>query len=230
MNIRSVFQSLINLLFPPLCTCCNRCVHDSDVVICLECQNALPRTREYAKDNVIEKRLWGKFLFERCWAFLYFEKGNSTQTLLHELKYKNRPQIGTFLAKMAASELVSFPDFNDVDVIVPVPLHPSKLRKRGYNQSSFIVQGLSSITNKPIDDASLIRTIANTTQTRKSVFDRHLNTKGVFQVAEQQALVGKHVLLVDDVLTTGATMEACASTLAQIPQIRISIFCLAVAK
>jgi len=133
------------------------------------------------------------------------------------------------MGKYAAVDLLDSDDFSSVDVIVPVPLHPKKLKKRGYNQSEWIGKGLSEILKVPQDITTLKRIKENTTQTRKSVFERYENTEGIFELSDKAALADKHILLVDDVLTTGSTLEACIRELSQINGIKISIFTLAVA-
>ena len=199
--------------------------------ICIGCIVKMPRTNMHLqKDNAVEKRFWGKVNVQRASSFFYFEKGSNYQRILHSLKYKNNKEIGYIMGTYAASELLSNDYFSDVDIILPVPLHPNKLQKRGYNQSECICQGLSEILRIPYSTEYLIRTQENTTQTKKSVFDRHTNTKGIFSVIKPEELEGKHLLIVDDVLTTGATIEGCISELEKIRDVSVSVFTLAVAR
>jgi ComF family protein len=224
------FVSLFDLIFPELCVVCGGNLLRNEQHICLICLHNIPKTNFHVvKDNPIEKRFWGKVPIFRATAFFYFQKGSSFQKLLHSLKYKGNKEVGEILGRYAAVDLLDSPDFASVDIIIPVPLHPKKYKLRGYNQSEWIANGLSAIMEKPIDTRSLVRKYENTTQTKKSVYERYENTDGIFQVIDENDLKCKHVLLVDDVLTTGSTLEACIKALSDLEGIQISIFTLAVA-
>lgn len=226
-----IFTHLLRLIYPKLCVVCGTNLMRGENEICIGCIVKMPRTNMHLqKDNAVEKRFWGKVNVQRASSFFYFEKGSNYQRILHSLKYKNNKEIGYIMGTYAASELLSNDYFSDVDIILPVPLHPNKLQKRGYNQSECICQGLSEILRIPYSTEYLIRTQENTTQTKKSVFDRHTNTKGIFSVIKPEELEGKHLLIVDDVLTTGATIEGCISELEKIRDISVSVFTLAVAR
>jgi ComF family protein len=149
--------------------------------------------------------------------------------LLHSLKYKGNKEIGQLLGRYAAVDLLDSVDFTSIDVVIPVPLHPKKYKVRGYNQSEWIGKGLSEILEVPQDTITLYRIRENTTQTKKTVFERYENTEGIFELSDSTSLAGKHVLLVDDVLTTGSTLEACVRVLLEIEGIKVSVFTLAVA-
>ena len=219
-----------NLLYPDLCVVCGENLLKNEQYICLSCLNDIPKTNYHLlADNPIEKRFWGKVPIFRATAFFYFQKGSSFQKLMHALKYKGNKEIGEKIGKYAAIDLLESIDFKSIDVIIPVPLHPSKYKKRGYNQSEWIGKGLSEILEKPQNTTTLIRKRENTTQTKKSVFERFENTEGIFDCSDKTTLIGKHVLLIDDVLTTGSTLEACIQALLQIKGIKVSIFTLAVA-
>ena len=219
-----------NLMYPDLCLVCGENLLKSEQCLCLTCLHEIPKTNFHLlSDNPIEKRFWGKTSIHRCTAFFFFQKGSPFQKLLHALKYKNIKEVGEILGKYAASDLLDSDDFATVDVIIPVPLHPNKYKLRGYNQSEWIGKGLSAILEKPQDITTLIRMKENTTQTKKSVFERYENTEGIFELKDKTSLVGKHILLVDDVLTTGSTLEACIKVLLEIKDIKISVFTLAVA-
>ena len=224
------FSDFFNLLYPDLCVVCGDNLLKNEHHICLKCLHEIPKTNYHLTvDNPIEKRFWGKVPIYRGTAFFFFQKGSSFQKLLHALKYKDLKQIGETLGKYAAADLLESPDFDSIDVIIPVPLHPKKYIKRGYNQSEWIGKGISQVLEKPQDITTLIRVRENTTQTKKSVFERYENTEGIFQISNKESLIGKHVLLVDDVLTTGSTLEACAKALLSIEGVKVSIFTLAVA-
>jgi ComF family protein len=230
MKKNNFFSDFINLMYPNLCLVCAENLLKNEHHLCLACLHAIPKTNFHiVADNPIEKRFWGKVPIHRGTAFFFFQKGSPFQKILHSLKYKGNKEVGEELGKYAAADLLDSPDFASIDVIIPVPLHPKKYRKRGFNQSEWIGKGLSEILQKPQDTGSLIRLRENTTQTRKSVFERYENTEGIFDLADKTALVGKHVLLVDDVLTTGSTLEACIRSLLEIEGVKVSIFTLAVA-
>lgn len=228
--MKNVISDLLSLLYPDLCLICGENLLKNEHQLCLSCLNEIPRTGYHLqKDNPVEKRFWGKVPVFRATSFFYFQKGSQFQKLLHELKYRDNKEIGEIMGKYAAVELLENIDFSSVDVIIPIPLHPKKYAKRGYNQSEWIGKGLSTILNKPQDCNSLKRIVENTTQTKKSVFERYANTEGVFEITDNQNLENKHVLLVDDVLTTGSTIEAAANALLKINNVKISVFTLAMA-
>ncbi len=224
------FTDFINLMFPDLCVLCGTALQKNEHQLCLSCLHDIPKTNYHLVDeNPIEKRFWGKVPIQRATSYFFFQKGSSFQKLLHILKYKGNKEIGELMGKYAAIDLLDSPDFASVDLIIPVPLHPKKYKLRGYNQSEWIGKGISGILNKPQDINTLLRVRENTTQTKKSVYERYENTEGIFALSNKTVLEGKHVLLVDDVLTTGSTLEACARALLETPGIKISIFTLAVA-
>lgn len=219
-----------NLMYPNLCLICGENLLKSEKCLCMKCLYEIPKTNfHHITDNPIEKKFWGKIKIHRGTSFFYFQKGSPFQKTLHALKYKNNKDVGEVLGKYAASDLLDSHDFESVDVIIPVPLHPKKYNKRGYNQSELIGNGLSVVLNKPQNTRVLIRVKENMTQTKKTVFERYENTEGIFQVTDKTTLEGQHILLVDDVLTTGSTLEACVSALLQIEGVKVSIFTLAVA-
>lgn len=175
------------------------------------------------------KKILGKVPIFRGTSFFFFQKGSPFQKLLHELKYKGNKEIGEILGRYAAAELLNSPDFCSIDIIIPIPLHPKRFAQRGYNQSEWIGKGLSAVLDKPQDTNTLKRVKQTTTQTKKSVFERFENTEGIFELSGAKELEGKHLLLIDDVLTTGSTLNAAINTLLNIPNVKISIFTLAIA-
>jgi len=224
------FVDLINLMFPDVCVACGTSLQKNEHQLCLSCLNDIPKTNYHLmEDNPVEKRFWGKVPVYRATSFFFFQKGSSFQKVLHILKYKGNKEIGELLGKYAAIDLLDSPGFTSIDLIIPVPLHPKKLKSRGYNQSEWIGKGISAILNKPLDTTTLLRVRENATQTKKTVYERYENTEGIFQLSNNSVLEGKHILLVDDVLTTGSTLEACIRALLETPDIKISIFTLAVA-
>ena len=219
-----------NLMYPNLCVVCNENLLSNEMHLCMKCLHEMPKTNFHLdKNNPIEKRFWGKVEITSCTAYFYFHKGSPFQKILHSLKYRANKELGQLLGKYAAVDLLDSINFSSVDIIVPVPLHPKKLKSRGYNQSEWIGMGLSEILQKPQDTTTLIRVQENSTQTKKSVFERYENTEGIFKLSDNTILAGKHILLVDDVMTTGSTLEACIKALQQTENVKVSVFTLAVA-
>jgi len=224
------FVDFIDLMFPNLCVVCGINLQKNEHQLCLSCFHDIPKTNYHLiQDNPIEKRFWGKVPISRATSYFFFQKGSSFQKLIHILKYQGNKEIGQLMGRYAAIDLMDSPDFTSIDLIIPVPLHHRKYKSRGYNQSEWIGKGVSSILNKPLDISTLLRVRENTSQTKKSVFERFENTDGIFELSDRNVLEGKHVLLIDDVLTTGSTLEACVRALLETKGIKISIFTLAVA-
>lgn len=227
---RRFFHHFIDLLYPNLCLICNESLMSTESQLCLSCFSKMPKTNYHLlQDNPVEKRFWGKVPVERATSFLFFQKGSDFQKLIHELKYRGNKEVGVTMGKFAAADLLDSDDFKSIDLIVPVPLHEKKEAKRGYNQSEMICNGLAEILGMPVVTDNLYRTAENTTQTRKSVFERYENTLGIFGLKNPAEFEGKHILIVDDVLTTGSTVEACIQALLQAKNTRISVFTLAIA-
>ena len=228
--MKNLFADLLDLIYPNLCFICGETLLKCESHICLSCLNNIPRTNYHLlTDNPVEKRFWGKAPIFRGTSFFFFQKGSPFQKLLHELKYKGNKEIGEILGRYAAAELLNSPDFCSIDIIIPIPLHPKRFAQRGYNQSEWIGKGLSAVLDKPQDTNTLKRVKQTTTQTKKSVFERFENTEGIFELSGAKELEGKHLLLIDDVLTTGSTLNAAINTLLNIPNVKISIFTLAIA-
>lgn len=226
----SLWIDVWELFFPRYCVVCGNRLSISEEHLCFKCLLALPRTNMHLfPDNEMAKSLWGKFAFERASAFLYYTKGGSVRQVLYELKYYQNPHIGYFLGKCMATELLPSGFFHGVDKIVPIPLHPKKLKSRGYNQSEKLAEGISAVTGIEVLGQVLVRKHYTETQTHKNNYERWENVKDVFECVPGQDLAGKHILLLDDVFTTGATMVACADALQLIPNLRISVLTLAIA-
>ncbi len=227
--IMEIFNDFINLIFPVHCAACGEMLMKNERIICSRCIYHLPRTDFHLdQDNPVARIFWGRIRIEQATAYYFFNKGSKFRRLVHELKYLGRQDIGVELGRAFGSELMKS-GFRNVDVVVPVPLHKKKLRKRGFNQSECIARGIAEAMSKPIDTLSVIRAIDTATQTRRSRYDRWLNVECVFRITEPESLIGKHILLVDDVLTTGATLEACATAILEVEETKVSIAALAVA-
>jgi ComF family protein len=225
--MKQLISDFLHLIYPNVCLVCHKNLLAKEQFICFSCLSQLSYTSYHLqKDNPIEKLFWGKVPIERATSLFFFQKEAPSQLLLHHLKYKGDKEIGELLGRMLGEALKSVPDF-DVDIIVPVPLHPKKLQKRGYNQSEWIAKGIAALLQKPVDTGHLIRVIDNPTQTQKGVYERWTNASGIFALSDPGVFEGKHLLLVDDVITTGATIEACSHALMESSGVRISVASLA---
>ncbi len=217
-------KDLLHILFPERCVVCNNQLLYAEKTICVNCRHNLPLTGfSFEKDNTMERSFVGRLDIEAATALFFFYKKGNVQQLIHQLKYKGHQEIGKVTGAWLGMEMKESKRFDTVDIIVPVPLHPEKLKKRGYNQVSLFGMNLSKILHIPFDDGILKRNRFTETQTYKHRTDRFLNTEHIFEVKNLQKYKGKHLLLIDDVLTTGATLEACSLALKQIPDIKISI-------
>lgn len=229
--IADFFRSMVQLVYPHTCAVCSEGLRGDEEVICTRCVYDLPRTYTcFTTDNIVAKHFWGRLPIEHACAFIHFAKGSRYQHLLHLLKYSGRRDIGVFLGQKLGMELAASSLYADVSAIVPVPLHPKKQLMRGYNQSQAIAEGIAQRTGWTVEQGVLLRTRFTQTQTKKTHQERQSNVADAFSVVQGECLAGQHVLIVDDVITTGATIEQCAKVLLQhCPNIRISIASLAYA-
>jgi|SRR5690554_1245313 len=223
-------QSLIHLFFPKICYACGKPLGKNIDHICLQCRYEIPRTNAYGKDNnPIEKIFWGRLEIERATSFLRFQKKGKIQNLIYHFKYKGIKEIGISLGSWAANELSEVGFFQGIDGIVPIPIHKNKKRKRGYNQSDFIAQGIFEATGIPINSELIYKSIHTSSQTKKGRYKRWENVLSSFSLNKDlvQSATNQHLLLVDDVLTTGATIEACGKVLKEIPRLKLSLLTIA---
>ena len=229
--MRTIWSNFLNLFFPNVCRLCKRPLIDGENQICLFCLCDLPRTNYHKQiDNPAEQLFFGKSQIEHATAYLYFEKGGKVQQLVHSIKYQDNKELGFILGRQMAQELVAdASSLCDIDLMIPVPLHPKRMKLRGYNQAEWIARGIASVWGKPIDTNHLLRAENTQTQTRKTVYDRWENVHSMFKTNHPEALINKHILIIDDVITTGATLSACADALINIPDVRVSILALAIA-
>lgn len=229
--MNSWLDSFFRLFFPQTCTICDGALPHGEERLCLKCHIGLPRTGYYLKENnPVEKLLWGRMPTERASSFFFYERGSDFRHVLYNLKYKGDHEMGRIMGRQIAVEMKESPFFEGVDIIVPIPLHKKKEKQRGYNQSERIAIGISEITGIPVNSVSVKREKYTESQTRKSVFQRFENVETIFSVSNPGGLEGKHLLLVDDVMTTGATVISAGDALRQIPGVRLSVLTLAVAR
>lgn len=223
-----MFQKLINVLFPKICLGCNAFLLSNEKVICTVCRHELPLTNHYVNpDNEAMKKFYGKVPIEFCSTFIYFQKKGIVQEMIHNLKYRGHQEIGTLLGEWSAEDLKNLPISKSFDVIIPVPLHKRRLRKRGYNQVTSFGKALSDQLEIPMNDSLLNRIVFSKTQVKKNLLGRTEVKENIFEATFTENHHNKHFLLIDDVLTTGSTLEACCRALLKIPGTKISILCMA---
>jgi ComF family protein len=226
----NLLEDFISLFYPNICAGCNNPLVGGEQHICLNCLADLPVTGfEKQIDNPVAKVFWGRVEITYATAFCRFDKGGKLQHILHQLKYKGNKEVGQKLGAIYGHRLIQIPLYQEIDAIIPVPLHPKKEKARGFNQSIEIGKGMSEAMGKPLISKNLIRDVHTESQTRKGRFERWENVSGIFKVRNENELAGKHLLLIDDVVTTGATLEACSQVLLRIPNVKVSISTLATA-
>src|SRR5690554_481737 len=205
-------SDFLSLFFPEVCLGCKRTLIHQEEYICTHCKFSLPYTGFHLeKENRAVKKLWGRAPIENVVSYIYFINGSHVQQIMHSIKYRNNPFVAQFLGRRYGAELNAVESFNDADLIVPVPLHKKRLIQRGYNQSEYFGKGLSESMGIEIHTKIIKRTKHRKSQTTRNRYERYENTKGIFKVIKPENIVDQHILLVDDVLTTGATLEACAN-------------------
>jgi ComF family protein len=229
-RLKNIVSSTLHLFYPHVCTGCGSDLLKENDLLCLKCIHNLPHTN-FAKlpNNQIEKDFWGRIPLTSAYSQFYFSKEFLIQHLIHELKYKGDTKIGFYLGEVMGKTLLKSNRFNTIDALVPLPLYADKEHKRGYNQATVICNGMSSVMNIPVLNGIVIRQHATETQTRKHRTARWENVKDSFKTVKENELNGKHLLLVDDVVTTGATLEACGNVILQTENVNLSIATLAYA-
>ena len=226
-----LWNDFVTLFYPNHCLGCSNSLFKGEEILCTRCILELPKTGYHEQiENTIKSRLIGRLPLTYAMAFLKFRKTGVVQHLLHQLKYNNHPEVGVRLGKLYGKDLIDAGFESRFDLIIPVPLHTSRKRRRGYNQSEKFAEGLSHMLQLPCDESIVKRTVKTTTQTRKTKIERWENVKDVFQVKQPEKVIGKRILLVDDVITTGATLEACGQQLLNTGCTELSIACIAEAQ
>ena len=222
--------NLLNLFFPKVCLACQNYLTDNELHICTQCRHQLPLTNfHFDKSNAVHKMLYGRVKLEEATALLHFSKKGIVQQLMHNLKYRGYQVIGEFLGEWLGEELKTSNAYKAIDVVVPVPLHKSKQRKRGYNQVEKFGKVLAKALNADYNSDTLIKISATKTQVFKDRLKRSLNIEANFTISNKDTLKHKHILLVDDIITTGATIESCANALFSIEGIKLSVATMAIA-
>ena len=229
-RLQQSVSDVLELLFPSLCITCGERLITQERYLCFNCWSDLPQTHFHTDpENKVAQLFWGRVKVENATAFFSYKKGSNYQQLIHFMKYRGLKELGFETGLRFGHILNESESFKTVDLIVPVPLHPKKEKKRGYNQCNWIAEGIGRSMEKEVVNDNLFRKIFTTTQTRKNRYERWQNVEGIFGIHQPEAFRGKHILLVDDVVTTGSTLEACAYQLLQHKDTRVSIATLAFA-
>lgn len=231
LQINRLISDTVSLLFPELCNACGTNLYYGEKEICTKCIYNLPYTDYHIyPENRVAKQLWGRLPCNAAMAMLYFKKGTRVQNLIHSLKYKEKTEVGVKLGQLLGTRLKLGQSYQDIDLIIPVPLHPKKERQRGYNQSKYIADGIANALHISVSTTHLLRNKQTESQTKKSRYTRYQNMETVFSLQNADELKDKHILLVDDVITTGATLEACGTALLNGGIKKLSIAALAFAE
>lgn len=230
-KIKQWLSAAADMAMPRTCPVCGKTLDGDERWICRQCLASLPRTRyEEVPFNTMEQHFAGQVPIERATAYFFYEKGSPYASILHDIKYHNTPSMGRWLTARAVNDMAGSRFFDGIDVVTAVPLHRSKLAQRGYNQSEYLARGIADALNIPyVEMLKAVR--PHSTQTHKGAMDRWLNIQGNYALRrESEVWAGKHILLVDDVVTTGATLIVCATALREIPNVTVSLFTLAAAR
>jgi ComF family protein len=223
-------SDIVDLFFPKLCITCGERLVSQENYLCMNCWHDLPVTNFHKNsENKVTQLFWGRVNIENATSFFGYKKGSRYRELIHYIKYKGLKELGLETGKRFGFVLAQTDEFNTVDLIVPVPLHKRKLKKRGFNQSDWIAAGVAEVLKKPVSTDNLFRRVYTATQTKKNRFERFRNVEGIFAIKEQHKFEGKHILLIDDVVTTGSTLEACAVEILKLDGTKVSIATLAFA-
>jgi ComF family protein len=224
MFLIQVKESLLHLLFPHLCEGCGFPGLNPADYLCLQCYLKLPETLFFNyPNNPVERIFFGRVKTENSGALYYFTKGSLIQKLMHEFKYKQNEELGSFLGRMMGNSIKSSGRFTEIDFVIPIPLHVKKQQKRGFNQASVLARAIGKVLNVPVIENAITKQQDSGSQTKKNRIERWQNVEGKYEIVNKGILKGKSILLVDDVITTGATIESCGKTLLSIDGLTLNI-------
>ncbi|MBD0331916.1 MAG: ComF family protein [Chitinophagaceae bacterium] len=222
--ISEIKESFLHLAFPHVCEGCGSDLLDRQNILCLHCVSSLPQTNFHLHaNNPIEKIFWGRIPVSNATAQYYFTKESLIQRLMHQFKYRGNKELGVYLGRLMGLALTKSNRFESVDSLIPLPLFASKEKRRGYNQAAVLCNGMAEVMNLPVLRDIVIRLQHTESQTKKSRVERWQNIEGKFKLVNEEAIAGKHVLLIDDVVTTGATLEACGREILSAKNVQLSI-------
>ncbi len=226
--LKTILNDFSHLFFPHVCAGCSTDNIDLQSTLCIQCMSQFPLTNfHFHANNPVEKRFWGRIPLASATSLCHFTSGSLIQHLLHQLKYKGNKEAGYFLGRLMGNALNETERFRHIDVLVPLPLYQQRERKRGYNQATVLCHGIADVMGIPVAANAIRRVSATETQTRKTRIERWKNMEGRFELIKPETIAGKHVLLVDDVITTGATLEACGHEILAAKDVKLSIATLA---
>lgn len=230
-EIEASFRAFLDIIIPRGCCSCGRALVRKELFICCHCLAEFPQTRFDCKEQTeLEKRFWGRFPIERATALYYFHH-EGVRHLIHRIKYFNNRKLALYMGVFMANQIKDRSTFFEgIDIIIPVPLHPKRIHRRGYNQSQILANGVSKSIGVYVDNRIIKRAIYNPTQTLLNRDERWDNVQDIFQLTDPDTIANKHILLIDDVLTTGSTIVACAQELMKAPNVKVSILTLAMAR
>lgn len=229
VGLKEIKDAVLHLLFPHVCAGCGSDILNEESVLCMRCVDAMPETNfELHPGNPVEKLFWGRILLTGATAQFYFTKESLMQHLMHQFKYKGNKELGLQWGRMMGEQIKKSGRF-EVDALVPLPLFPAKEKRRGYNQATILCNGMAESMGIPVLDNIIVRPQHTETQTKKGRIERWKNMEGKFVLTKPEAIRNKHILLVDDVVTTGATLEACGDELLKAENIKLSLATLCVA-
>ena len=225
-----LWDDFLSLLFPRICYGCGNHLLRNENIICTECYVVIPRTDYHLyRENPVEQLFWGRCKIETAAAFSFYNRGSRIRNLIHNLKYRGIKEIGSELGRIYGLSLKSSGFTDSIDIIIPVPLHPAKQRSRGFNQSELIADGISDTTGIHVNKGAVVRIVSSSTQTKRSRYERWVNVEGIFSIKDPESIRGKHILLIDDVITTGSTMESCINEILKTEGVKVSVVSIAYA-
>ncbi len=219
----SLIFDFLSLIYPKICLACGKSLFRNEYILCMKCKHHLPLARFIGDKNPAAQVFWGRVPTVLVTTAFLYNKGNAVQQLIHSFKYRGMKDVGIFLGEELGKVISKDPLHHDIELIIPVPLHPKKQKKRGFNQSEIIARGIAGSISAECDTSILYRKSFSGTQTRKSKFERWENVENIFSIKNENHIKNKHILLVDDVITTGATIEACAHCLLRVEGVRLSV-------
>lgn len=223
-TIKEIKVSLLHLLFPHVCSGCGSDIISEETMLCMRCMAEMPETNFHLfAGNPVEKIFWGRLPLVSATAQYYFSKESLMQHLTHQLKYKGNKELGRQLGRLMGNDLLQSDRFKHIDALVPLPLFPAKEKRRGYNQATILCEGMAEVMNIEILEGIIVRSQHTETQTKKGRIERWQNIEGKFELVKPEKIQNKHILLVDDIITTGATLEACGQELSRAGNIKLSI-------
>jgi ComF family protein len=229
-GVSLLLNDFVNILFPRVCNACGDHLVYNENIICSACHVAIPKTGFHLqRENYVEKLFWGRCIIEKAAAWAYYTREGRMTKLIYRFKYNGIKEIGSELGRIYAIALTESGFMDDIDLIVPVPLHPKKERKRGFNQSMVLAEAIAKVSGKPLLGDCLTRVTRTETQTVRSRIERWKNVEGIFTAENGTSVEDRHVLLVDDVITTGSTIDACTTALTSIRGVKVSAVAMAVA-